>query len=113
MGWRVLTVFLLVAFLAGFHVGGYYVNQELRRLQQNSVVWCQIMLVKDAFEFFYCGGDLFGFSNYFKWSYAVWVNSSERTWWQKALFWKGGLLYGALYNLSDPPAEYQYPLRIM
>ena len=54
------------------------------------------------------GGYPIGYSNYGKWVYAKWRADPKRTTLEKILFWDRGILYDA----SNPPEEYPYPLLV-
>ncbi|MFC1656505.1 hypothetical protein ACFL14_00865 [Patescibacteria group bacterium] len=82
-----------------------WVDHSLRSAAQQNEGMYQAMLVIDGMTFMQNGGGALGYQNYFKWEYAKWINSPERTRWQKAAFWDTGIFYDA----SDPPEEYRYP----
>ena len=80
------------------------VGHHLRSAAQNSQALYEVMLAADVADFLMTGGGAYSYQNYYKWQYATWRNSPERTWVERALFWNVGFLYDA----TSPPAEYQY-----
>lgn len=99
---RLVCVFLAALVIAVFvRVGGH----AFRTSAQENPTLYQAMLVFDLIDFTTAAGGSFGYSNYFKWYYATWRKSPDRTWSQKALFWDRGILYDA----TSPPREYSYP----
>jgi len=95
---------VVVVFLSIFALGRVARHTFRTAAQENATLY-QVMLAGDEMDFMTAGGGSFGYDNSFKWSYATWRKSPERTWLQKALFWDRGFLYDA----SNPPKEYAYP----
>lgn len=99
-----VRLFLALVTILSIFVLGNMMDHQFRVAAQNNETLYQVMLTADLAGFIATGGDPVGYRNYFKWSYATWRKSPERTWWQKALFWNAGFLYDA----SNPPQQYQY-----
>ncbi|MFH1667543.1 MAG: hypothetical protein ABH884_00780 [Candidatus Komeilibacteria bacterium] len=83
------------------------IEHKVRTYAQSHEGVHNIVMTLDMMDFIATGGDHFGYSNFYKWNYAKWINSPDRTILQKALFWKTGFLYDANF----PPAEYKYPFK--
>jgi hypothetical protein len=98
---RGLAVLAFIALVVGLHYGEHKVRQAA---QTNPTLFAIVQNV-DAASFLTSGGDAFGYSNYFKWHYATWLKSPDRTLGERFMFWRTGWMYDA----SNPPAEYMYP----
>ena len=59
------------------------------------------MLSLDLMDFTMAGGGEIGYNNYYKYHYVKWLKSSERTWFQKLMFWD--------VFIDNPPENYKYP----
>jgi len=82
------------------------INHEIRKFSQHHKTIYEIVRTSDFIDFVMNGGGALGYENYYKWTYAKWRASPKRTTFQKIMFWDVGLLYDA----SNPPKEYAYPL---
>lgn len=96
-----------IVFIAMTLVSTYLGHKSRLYCQQHKVAY-EIMLFSDAIGFVCNGGDSFGYGNYFKWSYAKWINSPDRNIIERLLFWN----FGIIYDATNPSAEYQYPLKV-
>jgi hypothetical protein len=96
---------LFIIWVVVVNIGFGCIDHQIRIAAQQNEGLYKVMQVRDGLGFLMCGGDQFTYRNQFKWEYAQWLNSPERTWLEKSLFWKTGILWDA----SDPPDEYQYP----
>lgn len=96
---------LIVAIIVLINIGSNLLDHKIRQVAQHNETLHEIVMVTDAMSFMTGGGGPIGYKNYYKWQYAKWRADPERTWFEKAMFWNGGILYDA----SDPPDEYQYP----
>lgn len=104
---RSVQLFLMIIVILSLHLLSKTASHTFRTAAQQSQPLYQVMLATDLMDFATVGGDPISYDNYYKWVYATWRNSPERTWWQKALFWNVGIVYDA----SHPPLEYAYPPR--
>ncbi len=95
----VVVVFLVICTLSRV------VDHTFRVSAQENENLHQVMLAVDAMDFMLTGGGPVGYDNYYKWAYATWRKSPERTWLQKALVWDTGFFYFA----NNPPKNYRYP----
>jgi len=98
-----IIVFCVV--LLVIHIGLGYADHQFRIAAQQNENLYEVMLIMDGFGFVSGGGEPFTYRNKYKWEYAQWLNSPDRTWLEKTLFWKTGFFWDA----SNPPDEYQYP----
>ena len=98
---------IIVVFLLSITVLGKVASHAFRATAQQSQSLYELMLIADGMDFVTAGGGSYGYDNYFKWNYATWRKSPERTFLQKAFFWDRGILNDA----SEPPKEYGYPAR--
>ena len=101
---RLVRPFMVIIVL--LVIGGIASHVFRTAAQQNKALY-QVMLTMDTMTFMTGGGGSFDYDNYFKWCYATWRKSPERTWREKILFWDTGFFYDA----SNPPKEYEYPPR--
>ena len=83
----------------------YGLDNKIRKFSQNNELAYEVIRVFDGVTFISNGGGSFGYNNYYKWSYAKWMQNEERTFFEKVLFWDVGILYVA----NNPPKEYEYP----
>ena len=104
----VMKIFVALIVVSVIATGSIIANHKFRTVAQKHETIYETMLVLDLMDFVATGGGFLGHSNYFKWCYAKWRSSSERTILEKALFWN----FGVLYDARIPPKEYQYPLEI-
>jgi len=98
-------IVLWVVWVLIVNIGFGYVDHHLRTIAQQDEVLYEVMLARDELGFLIYGGDQFTYHNQYKWEYAQWLNSPDRTWLEKQLFWKTSIVWDA----SNPPDEYQYP----
>ncbi|MCK4539715.1 hypothetical protein KAU09_01005 [Candidatus Parcubacteria bacterium] len=85
-----------------------FVNHKIRTYSQYHKNIYAVLTVLDLMDFVAAGGGPVGDNNYFKWCYAKWRNSPDRSILEKVLFWDIGFLYDA-NNLAE---KYQYPLKV-
>ena len=83
-----------------------WTSNEIRKASQKNRTFYEVMMTVDLLGFTQNGGGSFGYQNYYKWQYATWINSPERTKVQRIMFWKVGFFYDA----TNPSEEYKYPL---
>jgi hypothetical protein len=101
---RFISIVVFIAMI----VLPYYIEHQVRTYAQYHPTLYNVMIALDYTNFVNNGGGFFGYSNYFKWRYAKWINSPDRTIVERLLFWKWGIFYDA----TNPPNEYQYPLKV-
>ena len=99
---KVLLVLLVIFFL---RAGSSYLSHQFRQNAQENESLYTAMLNIDAFSFVTAGGGAVGYDNYYKWRYSHWINSPERSWLERILFWDQGIFYDA----TAPPEHYRYP----
>jgi hypothetical protein len=102
-----MKVIAFIVICLAFIITSSLVEHKVRTYSQTHEEVHNVMMVLDMMDFVATGGDHFGYSNFYKWNYAKWINSPDRTKLQKALFWKTGLFYDANF----PPENYKYPFQ--
>ena len=101
------TFFFCVIFIV-LSIINNVLDHKIRTFAQKNKTLHEIIMTTDLCSFAMNGGDPLNYNNYYKWTYAKWINDEKRTTFEKIIFWKTGFFYDA----SNPPREYRYPLLI-
>lgn len=94
-----------IVVLVAFAICGNVAEYQFRKAAQNNETLYDVMLAYDGFNFSQNGGGSFGYANNYKYEYAKWRASPDRTLVQRLTLWDRGIMYDA----SSPPAQYAYP----